>query len=79
MSNDSEPPPAKKAKPSAAGSSKRESFKEEIDQVFAKLKEKHPDMPAQRLCLRGRLIQCGCHGDYENPPKILGRQLLPAN
>ena len=67
--DDSEPPPAKKAKQSATGTSKRESFEEEIDKIFTKLKEKHPDMPAPKLRLWARLIQSGQH-DYENPPNI---------
>jgi len=32
--DDSEPPPAKKAKQSATGTSKCESFEEEIDKIF---------------------------------------------
>jgi len=68
--DDSEPPPAKKAKQSATGTSKRESFEEEIDKIFTKLKEKHPDMPAPKLCLWARLIQSGRHDDYENLPNI---------
>jgi len=68
--DDSEPPPAKKVKQSATGTSKRESFEEEIDKIFTKLKEKHPDMPAPKLRLWARLIQSGRHDDYENPPNI---------
>ena len=67
---DGEPPPAKKAKQSVTGTSKRESFEEEIDQIFAELKEKHIDMPAPKLRLWARLIQSGRHDDYDNPPNI---------
>ena len=41
FATDGEPLPAKKVKQLVTGTSKRESFEEEIDLIFAELKEKH--------------------------------------
>ena len=70
QNDDNEPLPAKKPKQSATGTSKHESFEEEIDKISTKLKEKNPNMPAPKLRLCAGLIQSGRHDDYENPPNI---------
>ena len=67
-SNDDEPP-RKKSK-TGSTSTRRELFEEEVDDVFKKLKEKHPDMATPKLRLWARLIQSGRHDDYEIPPNI---------
>ena len=79
---DGEPLPAKKVKQSVTGTSKRESFEEEIDQIFAELKGKHIAMPAPKLRLWARLIQSVVIMIMiilQTYHLLLAHQLLPAN
>ena len=42
----------------------------ELNEIFCKLKEKHPNLEAVKLRLWGKLIHSGHHDDYEDPPDI---------
>ena len=57
-------------RPKTGGTTRREIFEDEVDEIFRKLKEKHHDMTAPKLRLWARLIQSGRYDDYEQPPNI---------
>lgn len=59
-----EPPSKRKAQTA------RDKSEEELDEIFGKLKEKHPNIEAVKLRLWGKLIQSGHHDSYEAPPDI---------
>ena len=58
-------PPAKKKVQTA-----RDKSEEELNEIFCKLKEKHPNLETVKLRLWGKLIHSGHHDDYEDPPDI---------
>ena len=58
-------PAAKKKK-----STSRDSIEDEIDTIFKKLKEKHPDKGSPAIRLWARLIQNGRWDNYDSPPPI---------
>jgi len=58
-------PPAKKKVQTA-----RQRSEEDLDEVFGKLKEKHPNLETAKLRLWAKLIQSGHHSDYDVPPEI---------
>ncbi len=60
-------PPVKRAK---TGCTRRELFETEVDEIFKKLKDKHPQMAAPKIRLWARLIQSGRCDDYDTPPNI---------
>ena len=64
ITNDEEPPPAKKQK------TKRDLAEDEVDDIMKVLKEKHADMAIPKLRLWARLIHSGHHDDYDTPPNI---------
>jgi len=43
---------------------------DDLQDVLATLKEKHPGMEVPKLCLWAKLIQSGHHADYVTPPNI---------
>ena len=59
-----EPPSKRKAQTA------RDKSEEELDEIFGKLKEKHPNIETVKLRLWGKLIQSGHHDSYEAPPDI---------
>ncbi len=60
-------PPAKRAK---TGCTRRELFETEVDEIFKKLKDKHPQIAAPKIRLWARLIHSGRCDDYNMPPNI---------
>ena len=51
-------------------STSRDGTEDEIDIIFKKLKEKHPDKGSPAVRLWARLIQNGRWDNYDNPPPI---------
>ena len=51
--------------------SKRQAIEEEVNEIFAKLKEKQSgsDYTAAQYRLWANMIQVGTHRDYDNPPR----------
>ena len=49
--------------------SKRQDREDEVDTIFRELREKHGDTyETPQFCLWARMIQCGTHDDYDDPP-----------
>jgi len=48
----------------------RDKLDDNLQDVVAKLKEKHPDMEVPKIHLWAKLIQSGHHEDYVTPPNI---------
>ena len=48
----------------------RDKLDDNLQDVVAKLKEKHPDMEVPKIYLWAKLIQSGQHEDYVTPPNI---------
>ena len=59
-----EPPTKKKVQ------TPRDTSEEELNDIFCKLKEKHPNLETVKLRLWGKLIHSGHHDNYEDPPDI---------
>ena len=51
--------------------SKRQTMEEEVDDAFRKLRDMHgTDYEVTQLRLWARMIQCGTHDSYEDPPNV---------
>lgn len=59
---ENEPPPKKK--------SQRDHQEEETEEIFTKLRKKHPNMRFPKLRLWSKLIQNGRYDDYDAPPDV---------
>ena len=59
-----EPPAKKKVQ------TPRDKLEEELNEIFMKLKEKHPNVETVKLRLWGKLIQSGHHDNYDDPSDI---------
>ncbi len=70
--NDSDDPePEKKKKKPSESSSRRQDKEEEVEVIFSELKSKHDNSyTVPQLKLWARMIHCGTHEDYEDPPHV---------
>ena len=70
--NDSDNPEPKSKKRKSAKSCKCQKKEDELEQVYTKLKEKQKgsDYSTPQLKLWARMIVCGTHDDYEDPPRV---------
>ncbi len=68
--NDSDNPEPKRKK-KYSESSKRQKKEDELEEVYAKLMEENGNnyTPVQ-LKLWARMIVCGTHSDYKDPPRV---------
>ena len=62
---------SRKRKRKDSGSSKRREREDDIELIFQELHAQHTDMyTTPQLRLWARMIQCGTHDSYEDPPRV---------
>ena len=68
-SDDSDEPDRKRKK--STGSSSKKGEKDSVDIIYDKLFSKHKEsFSVPQLRLWARMIHCGTHEDYDNPPHV---------
>ena len=62
--------PEKKRKKPSELLSRCQEKEEEVEAIYSELRSKHNDYTVPQLKLWARMIQCGTHDDYEDPPHV---------
>lgn len=57
-------------KKKSSESSRRQEKEEEVEAIYSELRSKHNDYTVPQLKLWARMIHCGTHDDYEDPPRV---------
>lgn len=63
----------KRQKQTGSGTSKRQHIEDEVDSIFSELQSRHTSegvYSSPQLRLWARMIQCGTHQDYDDPPRV---------